>query len=301
MQTFDQLDELYSIEGEVGFMEMEEGLISMMISNKYADAEIYLQGAHVTSFKPYNSLELLWMSPESNFEPGKAIRGGIPLCFPWFGPAKEEGLPQHGFGRLMTWDVSEVKTLPNGETFICLQLYSSEETKKYWPHDFCAELLITVGRKLTANLKVTNTSEIEFDYTCALHTYYLVSNIAHISINGLQGTKYRNSFAPEVFTQEEEILQINKEENRYYFDTESTCLIEDLAVKRTIVAEKSGSKVTVVWNPGAESCAKMSDVPDEGYKNFVCVEGVNTFDDVIKLAPQQSHETSVTLGLQERL
>ncbi len=300
MKTLDQLEELYSIEGELGFFEDDEGLISITVSNKYADAEIYLQGAQVTSFAPVNSMDILWMSPDSLFEAGKAIRGGIPLCFPWFGPSKEEGQPQHGFARLMNWDVTEVKNMPNSETFIRLQLCSSEETKAYWPHDFCAELLITVARTLTASLKVTNTSTNDFEYTCALHSYFNVSDIEHIAIDGLKGTQYRHSFAPEVFTQEEDLLEIKQEENRYYFNTEATCVIEDLAFKRKIEVGKSGSKVTVVWNPGEENCTKMNDVPDHGYLNFVCVEAVNSLDDVIKLSPQQSHETSVILGIQSR-
>ena len=300
MKTIDQLEELYSIEGEVGFFEHDEGLISITVSNKYADAEIYLQGAQVTGFRPTNAMEILWMSPDSFFEPGKAIRGGIPLCFPWFGPSKEEGQPQHGFARLMNWDVEEVKVLSNSETFIRLQLCSSEETKTFWPHDFCAELLITVARNLTASLKVTNTSELDFEYTCALHSYFEVSEISHISIYGLKDTKYHHSFAPEVFTQEEDLLEIKQEENRYYFDTEATCLIEDLAYQRKIEVGKTGSKVTVVWNPGEENCTNMADVPDNGYQKFVCVEAVNSLDDVVRLSPQQSHETSVVLGIQSR-
>ena len=159
----EELEDKFSIEGEVGFAELEEGMVFITVSNKFADADICLYGAHITNFKPYNTMEILWMSPESKFVEGSPIRGGIPVCFPWFGPHKtDSSKPQHGFGRLMYWDVIETTSLKSGETLVRLQLCSSPETKTFWEHDFCAELNIIVGKTLTATLKVTNTSSAGF-------------------------------------------------------------------------------------------------------------------------------------------
>jgi glucose-6-phosphate 1-epimerase len=300
MLDIDELDDKFSIECEVGFGELEEDLIFITVSNKYADADICLYGAHVTSFKPRNSMEILWMSPDSNFEVRKAIRGGIPVCFPWFGPHKTDPeMPQHGFARLMYWDVLETATLPSGETMVRLQLCSSEETKAHWPHDFCAEMTITVGLTLVVALKVTNTSEVPFEYTCALHSYFSLSAIDNLSIEGLQGTNYYNQLTAENGIQEEELLQIQEPVTRHYLDTETPVVIVDSIFRRRIVAAKSGSKVTTVWNPWEETCAKIEDLPDDAWETFVCVEAVNAFDFPIQLSPGQSYETSAIIGLEE--
>ncbi len=300
MIDIDELDDKFSIEGELGFGELEEDLIFITVSNKFADADICLYGAHVTSFRPRNAMEILWMSADSNFEVGKAIRGGIPVCFPWFGPHKTDSeQPQHGFARLMYWDVLETATLPSEETMVKLQLCSSEATKAYWPHDFCAELTVVVGTTLSVTLKVTNTSELPIEYTCALHSYFNLSAIDNLSIEGLQGVSYFNQLTGENGFQEEEILQVQEPLTRHYLDTKTPVIINDSIFRRRILAGKSGSKVTTVWNPGEETCAKIDDLPDDAWETFVCVEATNAFGFPILLNPHESHETSAVIGLEE--
>lgn len=300
MIDIDELDDKFSIEGEVGFAELEEDLVFIMVSNKHADAEICLYGAHVTSFKPRGNMDLLWMSPESSFEEGKPIRGGIPVCFPWFGPHKTDSdKPQHGFARLMYWDVVSTSTNSSAESVIKLQLVSSDETKAYWPYDFVAEMTFVVGKKLTVTLKVTNTSGEPFDYTCALHTYYSLSAIDSISIEGLQGVTYYNQLTGENGVQEEEKLEIAEALTRHYLNTETPVIIDDSAFRRRIKVDKAGSKVTTVWNPGAETCANIGDLPDDGYETFVCVEATNAFDFPISIAPGESFATSAIVGIDD--
>lgn len=296
----EELEEKFSIEGEIGFAELEEEMIFITISNKFADADICLYGAHITNFKPYNKMEILWMSPESKFIEGSPIRGGIPVCFPWFGPHRtDSSKPQHGFGRLMYWDVVETASLKTGETLVKLQLCSSPETKKYWEHDFCAELIVVVGKQLSVTLKVINTSSANFEYSCALHSYFTLSSIEEINIEGLQNTKYYNQLEPGDFIQETEKLEIHKAETRHYYDTETACIINDPLFARKISVEKSGSKITTVWNPWEEACSKIDDLSDDAYQSFVCVEAVNAFNNTIKLAPGESHETTAIIGLAE--
>ena len=300
MIDIDELDDKFSIEGEVGFAELEEDLAFITVSNKHGDADICLYGAHVTSFRPRNSMDLLWMSTESSFEVGKPIRGGIPVCFPWFGPHKTDtDKPQHGFARLMYWDVVSTSTNAAGESIVKLQLCSSDETKAYWPHDFCAEMTFVVGKKLTETLKITNTSGQPFDYTCALHSYYSLSAIESISIEGLKGLTYFNQLTGENGVQEEEILEISEPLTRHYLNTETPVIIADSAFRRRIKVDKTGSKVTTVWNPGAETCANIGDLPDDGYETFVCVEATNAFDYPVYLAPSESFATSAIIGLEE--
>lgn len=300
MIDIDELDDKFSIEGEVGFAELENELIFITVSNKYADADICLYGAHVTSFRPQNSMEILWMSPDSNFEVGKPIRGGIPVCFPWFGPHKTDPeKPQHGFARLMYWDVIETATLLSGETLIRLQLCSSEKTKTYWDYDFCSEMTIVVGLTLKVTLKVTNNSAIPFEYSCALHSYFYLSSIENLSIEGLECVSYYNQLTTENGVQNEYFLQIQKPLTRHYLNTETPVIIEDSIFRRRIKVDKSGSKVTTVWNPGEETCAKIEDLPDDAWETFVCVEATNAFDYPIRLAPGESYETTAIIGLEE--
>jgi len=300
MIDIDELDDKFSIEGELGFAQLENDLIFATISNKYADADICLYGAHVTSFRPHNTMEILWVSPDSNFQEGSPIRGGIPVCFPWFGQHKTDPeKPQHGFARLMYWDVAETASKPNGETMIRLRLCSSEETKALWPHDFCAEMSVTIGRTLTATLKVTNTSSVPFEYSCALHSYFTLSSIENITVEGLQNTKYYNQLQPGDFIQGSSELNIQQAETRHYYNTELPVVINDPFFRRRISVAKSGSRVTTVWNPGEEACSKIADLPDDSYHAFICVEAVNAFNNMIRLTPGEVHETSAIIGLEE--
>ena len=298
MFDLDELNERFSIEGELGFMELENDLIAATISNKYAEADIYLYGAQIVSFRPIRTMDILWLSPQSNFEVGKPIRGGIPVCFPWFGVPQDTTKPPHGFGRLMYWEVVETGTTPQGETKICLKLESSEQTKALWPHDFTAELIVVIGSKLQVTLKVTNTSLKVFEYGCALHSYYSVSSIENITLKGLGGTYYYDQLqgGKEEFQEAPELI-LQKAETRHYHDTESAVLIDDPYFGRTIKVEKEGSNVTTIWNPGAETCASIADLPDESYHSFLCVEAVNSFNNMIRLDSGESHETTAIIGL----
>jgi glucose-6-phosphate 1-epimerase len=199
----------------------------------------------------------------------------------------------------MYWNVAETSSSLQGETTIRLQLKSSEETKVYWPYDFVADLTVFVGEKLMVTLKITNTSSVPFEYGCALHSYYSVSSIDNITLEGLENTKYINQLQPGDFIQEEAALKIQQAETRHYQNTESTVILDDPYFRRRIEIAKAGSLVTTVWNPWAEACAKIPDLPDEAYHSFVCVESVNAFKDIIRLAPGESHETAAVISLGE--
>jgi glucose-6-phosphate 1-epimerase len=300
MIDINELNDTFGIKGELSFEQPDNNLIFLIVSNKFANAKICLYGAHIMSFRPRNSVEILWMSPKSNFQVGEPIRGGIPVCFPWFGPHTTDPLkPQHGFGRLMYWDISGTSVKSTGETFIRLKLNASPETHAFWPYDFCAVMTVIIGKTLDVSLNVTNQSPQSFEYTCALHSYYNLSSIDNIAITGLQGARYHSQLEPGNFIQETPTIEIRKAETRHYHNTEASCVIGDTMFKRKIRISKAGSKITTVWNPGAETCAKIGDLPDDAYKTFVCVEAVNAFDDVISLAPNESHSTSAMIGLEE--
>lgn len=300
MIDIENLEEKFSIEGVLGFAQLEGDLVYATVSNKFGDADICLYGAHVTSFTPQKNSDILWMSTESSFEEGSPIRGGIPVCFPWFGPhPSNTEKPQHGFARLMYWDVIETATQENGETLIKLQLCASEETKAYWDYDFCAEVTFIVGSTLRMTLKVSNASKEAFDYGCALHSYFSLSGIENISIEGLQTTKYHNQITSGEGIQESEKLEIKEAITRHYYDTVTPCVINDPVFGRRIRVDKLGSKITTVWNPGKETCVQIADIADDAYHAFVCLETVNAYNDIIHLGPGESHETTTIIGLDE--
>ncbi|TLX78116.1 D-hexose-6-phosphate mutarotase [Labilibacter sediminis] len=297
MKTLIELTNRFAMEGQVSFYKKQE-LDIIQITNKHAQMDLSLYGAQVLSFIPNNEEDLLWMSSLSEFKQGKAIRGGIPLCFPWFGPHdSDDSLPQHGFARLSVWNLEEVKQLEDDRTSVTLTIQSSPDTKKYWPHEFYAELTVIVGKELEVNLTVNNTDSDSFKYTSALHTYLAVGDINNAKIEGLKNTEYYWGFEDTIQKQDDELLSITKEENRRYINTSNTCFIQNSLNNKTTAIDKKGSNVTVVWNPWQETCLQMKDVENEAYKSFVCVEAANYYYDYIVLKPGESHTTSTKIRL----
>jgi glucose-6-phosphate 1-epimerase len=294
------LNQKFGIGEQILFSTGEGGLPVAIITNKYATAIISLYGAQVLSYIPAGEKELLWMSTKSLFKEGKAIRGGIPLCFPWFGKhLTDPSLPQHGFARLSTWEVAETATMGNGASQISLQLHQSADTKALWPYAFSAIITVTVGETLELKLKVLNTDEEDFTYSDALHTYLNISNINNIHIEGLYKTPYYDGFGDTPIVQQDELLAITKEENRRYVEHTSNCIVTDSGYGRKIRVSKTGSKVTVVWNPWIETTKTMSDMAPDGYQTFICVEAANSYDDVVTLKPFEEFTITTTIALEQ--
>lgn len=295
--TIADLNQKFGIPGTLVFFDGQGSLPCVRITNSFATCELSLYGAHVFSYKPAGQQDLLWMSETTAYETGKAIRGGIPVCFPWFGPHAEDSTkPQHGFARIMMWDVESALELNDGSTELILTLNSSEETKAFWPFAFEAELTVVVGKKFTISLQIKNTSSEAFTYTDALHSYFNISDLSNIQISGLAGTSYYNGFGTETTVQQEESLQIVQEENRRYINHTNDCVISDSGFNRKINVSKTGSKVTVVWNPNAATAKNIGDMPDDGYKTFICVEAVNAYTDAVVLEPGKMHVLSQTFS-----
>jgi glucose-6-phosphate 1-epimerase len=291
-----ELNEKYRVAGEIEFSTGTGGLPVIVISNQHATSLIFLHGAHVVSYQPKGSHDLLWMSPDSVFEEGKAIRGGIPICFPWFGPHPTDTLlPQHGFARLHNWEVAGTSTLENGASQINLHLHHDPATMALWPFEFSASLTVTVGPKLEVKLTITNTSDKIFTYTDALHSYFSVSSLPAVSIDGLGGTIYYNGADHVRQRQLDVLLVIFNEMNRRFIDHTADCIIYDTGFKNRVRVSKTGSKVTVVWNPGPVATKKIADIPDDGYNGFVCVEAANAYKDAITLAGGEQHTISTTI------
>ncbi len=289
-----EINERYGIEGVLTFYEEKHSIVAE-INSSYSKAKISLYGAQVLSFIPIGQEDLLFVSSESYFEEGKAIRGGIPICWPWFNAhPTEASFPSHGFARISTWQVNGAMQ-NNGEITLELVLKSNEETFKLFPYEFELYAEIKVGTKLSVALTTINKSESAFDISSALHSYFNVSDIANVSLKGLKDTPYMDDVLKKEARQNEDLLLFNNRIDRRYHGIETDCVINDIS--RRINVAKKGSKVTVVWNPWEELAAQMADLGNEDYRNMLCVEAANSLEDTITIVPGNSHCLETTISL----
>lgn len=275
----------------VTLAEGEGGLPVLRVAAASATGEIYLNGGHVTAWTPAGHDPVLWMSGSSNFTEGQAIRGGIPICFPWFGPAPEPGLPAHGFARLAQWRLREVQE-DDGAVTVALELTDADVTAlpaaASWPHAFTATLTVTIGTELTVALEVHNTGRDELSYEAALHSYLAVSDVRAATVQGLDGAGYLDKApsAPAARAVQDGDVTFTGETDRVY-DSTATAVVLDQG--RSIGISKDGSAHTVVWNPWVDKAAAMADFGDAEWPATVCVETANVLDAAIALAPGQRH------------
>ena len=296
--TIKELNSKYAIEGYLSFVEGKGNMAIAMLSNDYSFVQVSLYGAHVLTFEPADKDDVLMMSSKSYFEKGKPMRGGIPLCFPWFGPhVTDKAFPAHGFARLMDWTVKSTAQLDNGNTQLVLRLTDNESTRALWPYAFECELSIVVGEKLEMEWIVKNTDSQEFEVASAMHTYFSTNDVTQLSINGLEGVTYLDAtqqLAPVV--EGKNPIRIDREVNRCYMDTQSTCEIIDPSMERTIRVAKTGSNSTVVWNPWADVAKNIADLGDKEYMGFVCVETANVHHNKVSIAAGASHRMTLTIS-----
>jgi glucose-6-phosphate 1-epimerase len=293
--TTEQLNKQFGIAGELAFRD-DNGLVIAEFDNKVAEAKLCLQGAHLMSWQPRSQAKpVIWLSRDAKVAPGKSIRGGAPVCWPWFGPhATETGYPGHGFARTVPWQVIETGTEPDGSTRITLRLIESEKTRAQWPNASRLDLTVVVGERLRMELTTENTGKSEFVIGEALHTYLQVSDIGKVRVTGLGGCDYWDKVGGSTRRKQSEEITFSGETDRVYINTRAECVIEDPGLGRRIHVAKSGSLSTVVWTPWADKAAKMGDMgqPD-GWREMVCVESANAIDNVVTVSPGHRHSLIV--------
>lgn len=264
---------------------MVNGVEVITLSNAYGTAEVATLGAHVLSWTPVKEKPVLWMSKKSYFEPGKPIRGGIPVCWPWFGGAKQ---PSHGFARLETWETAGIFELENGSTQLVLTLDKAELAD----FPFHAQLTVTMGKCLEVALTVENRGSEPVKTSGALHTYFAASDITNVRISGLDGEAFddRRVSATQVtgHVQNGEVA-VDAEIDNVYTNSTADVIYSDLGTGRSILVEKFGSNSTVVWNPWIAKAAAMPDFGDQEFHNMICIEAANAFADSRILYPGIPH------------
>ncbi len=300
-QSVATLNEKFGIGTELRFATVADGFNVAVITNSHAAASIAIQGAQILTWTPRREKPVIWLSPGAKFVVGKSVRGGVPVCWPWFGAhASEASFPAHGFARTIPWEVTASQRLKSGATKIAFRLPQTDATRKQWPHSCELELHATLGSTLDIDLITRNTGSAPITIGDALHTYFAVSDVRDISIHGLGGAPYLDKV--EDFKRKQQVgpITINQEVDRLYLDTTADCLIDDPRWARRIRVHKHHSRSTVVWNPWLAKAEKLGDMGPNGYLNMVCVESTNAGDDVVTVAPGASHALRVEYSL-ERL
>lgn len=272
------------------------GLERLALSTGAAKAHVYLHGAHVAHFQPAGERPVLWMSGQSRFESGKPIRGGVPICFPWFGQkAGAAKAPPHGLVRTRPWALHAIAR-EDGRLRATLELFSDQATRGYFPHELRVSLDVVVGPALSLALTVRNTGSLPFTFEEALHSYFAVSDVRRILLHGLEGVGFLDKTADGARRLGEPgPIRIVAETDRVYLRTEAVVTIEDPVWARRIVVSKSGSRTTVVWNPWVAKARAMPDFGDDEWTGMVCVETANVLDDAVSLAPGESHTMTATI------
>ncbi len=253
---------------------------------------VALHGGQVLSWIPTDAEEVLFLSDSSHLDGVRAIRGGIPICWPWFGDRRgAPEAPQHGFARTSRFEVRRSFEDDRG-VGLELELDPVAQHREFWPHPFSLRIRVIAGTDLHVELETENTGSEAFTMGAALHTYFRVGDAERIAIDGLAGNDYLDKVRDFARDRQHEPPRIRGEVDRVYLDTSATCAISDPVLGRRIDVAKEGSLTTVLWNPGPEKAKSMTDFDNDGYREMVCIEAVNAFDDQRTLAPGERHELS---------
>jgi D-hexose-6-phosphate mutarotase len=296
------LNDRYAIPFKLRFKALGDGLIAADISNPHATASICLQGGQVLSWQPTSTVEpVIWLSSAAKFSPQTSIRGGIPVCWPWFSAhSSEVSFPMHGFARTQPWQVKGSRSLDNGSTEIRLTMPITTAMQAMWSHQAQLDMLINVGETLKIALITRNLGVSDFTITEALHTYFSVSDVAQVQVEGLDGIHFHDKAAGWTEGDQAGAIGFAAEVDRVYVNTPQRCTIVDPAWQRHIHIAKLGSQSTVVWNPWAARAAQMGDlgnadheVNQDGWKRFVCVESANARENAVTVPAGKSHTMAV--------
>ena len=276
------------------------GLERLTLAASEGEAHVFLHGGHVSHFQPEGERPVLWLSRASRFEPARAIRGGVPVCFPWFGPkAGAPEAPMHGVARILSWTLVGVTRERSGSLEANLELTPEAAARGGFSLDLGATLTISVGRSLRLTLAVHNAGAGPARFEEALHSYFAVSDVAGVRVHGLEGTAYLDKTeAGARKPAAEGPIAISAETDRVYLETTATVIIEDPGWDRRVVVSKTGSATTVLWNPWVAKARAMPDFGDDEWPHMLCVETANVGEGAPTLAPAATHVMTATLGVE---
>lgn len=301
--SIEKLNDSFSLKGEdygLIFRSGEGGIPMVDIHNQQASAAVSLQGSHVLSWVPVANDEMIWLSEKARFAHGKSIRGGIPICWPWFGAhVSNTGYPAHGFARTSLWQVADTQLLASGETKITFRLNTREfddAIRVMWPLATVVEFCLTVGHTLTMSLTTYNYSDEAITIGQALHTYFSVNDIRRTVVYGLENREYLDKTDGFMRKTQDGPVIFDGEVDRVYLQTVDDIIIDDGG--RKVRIKKQGSESTVLWNPWLELAERMGDLGEDGYLKMLCVESANAAEDIVRIAAGDNYTLSVSYAIE---
>ncbi len=292
------LQKQFGIAGVAEIVAGEGGLPKVKVATRAGSAEIYLHGAQVTSWVPAGGAEVIFLSTQSRWEEGKAIRGGVPICFPWFrAKADDAKAPAHGVVRTKSWALTGLDKLADG-VVVTFETESDVASLQWWPHAYRLVHRVTVGAALKMELLVTNTGGVPFTIEEALHTYHAVGDVETVRVEGLGGVNYLDNMdGNREKTQAGDVVMTAATDNAY-LATESGLTIVDPLLKRRVRIEKQHSATTIAWNPWATGAGKLADLGDDEWRSFICVEASNILSAAVFVGAGAEHKMSATLTIE---
>lgn len=267
------------------------GLPRLRIDTPDCAAEQFLLGSTVTHWQPAGHKPVLFTSEKSNYKNGDAIRGGVPICFPWFGPHPADAdMPAHGLVRTTPWQLVQTA---RGSAGVETQMVTNLD-------QLHADYRATFGKQLILNFTVTNSTDTDQTFEAALHTYFAVGDARQVSIAGLEHADYIDKIRDgKTFNQGDAPITFTRETDRVYQNTQATCTLTDPVLGRKITVEKLGSNSTVVWNPWIDKAKRMADFGDDEWTGMCCIESANIGEHAVTLAPGESHRLRVKIGVEK--
>ena len=296
MVAVEELDRRFGIPGVVRICKGNGDLPRIQITGSRAEGEMYLHGAHVTSWRPAGNDEVLFLSTKSHWQEGQAIRGGIPICFPWFrAKADDPKAPAHGFVRTRSWQIESIVENKSG-VCVSMSTESDQQTRLWWPSEVHLTYRVVFGSELVLELTCTNTGKADSRFEEALHTYNRVADIANVRLQGLDTVRFLDNTDSNAEKVQRGDVTIDSATDNAFLATESDVDLIDPELRRHIRLQKTNSLTTVVWNPWREGAARLGDLSDDEWKQFLCVEASNVLTASVTLRPGEEHKMTAVLS-----
>jgi glucose-6-phosphate 1-epimerase len=296
MSALEALDRRCGIPGVARICKGNGGLPRIQITGSRAEGEMYLHGAQVTSWKPSGNDEVLFLSTKSAWQEGQAIRGGIPICFPWFrAKADDPKAPAHGFVRTKTWQLESIVEEEPGVR-VSMSTESDEQTRNWWPADFRLVHHVVFGPELTLELVCTNTGKTDLRFEEALHTYNRVAEVRNVRLRGLDTVHFLDNTESNMEKAQCGDVKIASATDNAFLGTQNDVDLIDPELRRHIRLQKANSVTTVVWNPWRDGAARLKDLGDGEWTQFLCVEAGNILAASVSLVPGEEHKMTAVLS-----
>ncbi len=258
--SVEELNRRFAIAGLAQVLADEGGLPKVRVTTPQCSGEMCLHGAQVISWKASGEEEVIFLSQHARWRAGSAIRGGIPICFPWFrGKANDPHAPAHGVVRTRVWELQSIEQ--NGDAVtVTMSTGSDADTRRWWPSDFRVQHRATFGSELKLELTVSNTGASAFQFEEALHTYHRVGDVQRVSIRGLDGVAYLDNTDSNRAKRQKGDVVLSSQTDSAYVNTPNALELRDPVLHRRIRITKQNSRTTVIWNPWAEGAQALPDL-----------------------------------------